>query len=328
MFPLAEWIETHAGHRHDLARSGMFGAIPELRPGPADLRRADAGELRRALAEDLGVEARRLFLTHGATEANAAVLQYLARRHRGTRAVARARFPEYGPLTDTARWTGFRLTQSVGPAAVAVISLPRNPEGELWDRERLLAWSAGARALLVDETFREFAGTPSQVDLERPGVWVTGSFTKFYAADELRIGFVVAPEREASRYEVYHDLVFDQVPRYSCAGALRLLERRAEVRRAVESVLSANRTAWSAAFPERPVPVAPVSFDRTDRSGGDALAERCLSASVLVCPGRFFGDPAGVRLCLTRRSFPQDLAAYLRVRDAPGPITRRRAAGA
>ncbi len=65
-------------------------------------------------------------------------------------------------------------------------------------------------------------------------------------------------------------------------------------------------------------PVAPVFFDRVRTESGDDLARRCLLASVLVCPGTFFGDPGGVRLCLTRRSFPNDLEAYLRVRNGPG----------
>lgn len=324
MFPLAEWIESHSGCRHNLALSGMVGSIPGRGARAPRTRPDDAERLRRTLAGDLGVDPRRVFLTHGATEANAGVLQYLARRRRGTPSRGRVHWPEYGPLYDTAKWAGFQPTGGAGRAAVALISQPRNPEGDLWDRGRLLEWAEGAADLLVDETFREFAGTRSLSDLERPGVWVTGSFTKFYGADALRVGFAAVPEAEQARYGEYHDLVYDRLPDLSVAGALALLSARERIRREVGRVLKPNRAAWRSAFPGRRVPVAPVSFDRTDPAGGDTLARRCLANSVLVCPGRYFGAPEGVRLCLSRRTFPQDLAAYLRVRNGRSGFTPTR----
>ncbi|MHB8352324.1 MAG: hypothetical protein ACYDFT_06545, partial [Thermoplasmata archaeon] len=48
---------------------------------------------------------------------------------------------------------------------------------------------------------------------------------------------------------------------------------------------------------------------------GDRLTRAALRAGVLVAPGTLFGDRTGVRVCLTRRSFPKDLASYLQVRQ-------------
>ncbi len=315
-FPLAEWIDGHAHCRHNLATSGMVRTIPFPVPSPAEVRRADAGELRKQLANDLSVDDHRLFLTTGASQANALVLQFLARSRRGEGAgVCRFCPPEYPPMFDAARWVGFRLMEGADPAEVAVISQPRNPEGDLWDRGRFLDWASGARSILVDETFREFAGTRSLLGTDRPGLWATGSFTKFFAGDDLRVGFLVAPEDRAAEFARFHGLVTNPLADFSVAGATRALRDREKTRRKVLSVLRANIAAAHAAFPGLRMPEGPVMFDRPESGeGGDALALRALRASVLVCSGSFFGDPSGVRLCLTRRSFSEDLAAYLAVR--------------
>ena len=314
-FPLADWIDEHRGCRHDLGTSGMRGSIRHPTPSAAEVRSVDAGAVRRAFAESLDVDPSRVFLTHGASEGNAAVLWFLAHRYRGRQLRCRVRYPEYPPLFHVARWAGFELTDLRDPVTVAVVSRPRNPEGDLWGRDRLEAWAGRTRSLLVDETFREFANRPSVGRDQRPGVWATGTLTKFFAADEVRVGFVVAPEEERSSYERFHGLVFDEVSPTSLAGALVTLRARERIRREVRRVLARNRTAFGKAFPRTRLPQAPVFFDRDVVPDGDSFAKRCLNASVLVCPGSFFGDPSGVRLGLTRRSFPQDLAAYLRVRE-------------
>ncbi|MGA7476034.1 MAG: aminotransferase class I/II-fold pyridoxal phosphate-dependent enzyme [Thermoplasmata archaeon] len=327
-FPLAEWIDGHAHCRHNLATSGMVGATPSPAPSAAEVRRADASELRKRLADDLAVDDRRVFLTTGASQANALALLFLARFRKGESSRA-CRFcpPEYPPLFDTARWAGFRLTEGEGTAQVALVSQPRNPEGDLWDRARFLDWASGARSVLVDETFREFAGTRSLLGTDRPGLWATGSFTKFFAGDDLRVGFLVAPEDRVPEFARFHGLVTNPLAPFSIAGATRALRDREKIRRSVLAILRANVAVAHASFPKLRPPEGPVMFDRPESGeDGDALAHRALEASVLVCSGSFFRDPSGVRLCLTRRSFSADLAAYLAVRArAPNgrPPTKR-----
>lgn len=336
-FPLGEWIERHADCRHDLAQSGMHGTIPAPVPSPREIRAADEEELRNQIAGLVGVDAGRVFLTTGASQANALAILYVARRRPGLAApVCRYCPPEYPPLFDTARWAGFRLSTTRRDAELAVISQPRNPEGDLWDRARLLEWADSARSILVDETFREFAGTRSVLGGDRTGLWASGSFTKFFAGDDLRVGFLVAPEESREDFGRFHGLVTNKLAPFSVAGATRALEERERARRKVLAILRANVAAARAAFPRLRAPQAPVMFDRPDSGeGGDSLAARSLESSVLVCSGSFFGDPSGVRLCLTRRSFPVDMAAYLAVRaerpggrssrGSPGPISARAA---
>ncbi len=336
-FPLADFLDAHRDCRHNLGESGMHGTLPPP-PAPARTRgREVLDDLREELARSIGIPPDRLTLTHGATEANAWVTFYLRRGTGVRRPSCRVRLPEYPPLFEVAQAAGFRLVEDQQRAQLAVVSRPRNPEGDLWDRSRLLAWAEGAPQLLVDETFREFADARSLARGGDRGIWVSGSFTKFYGADDLRVGYVIAPPEEAERFGRFAGLVLDELSPASAAGALTLLRRRTAVRREVRRVLDRNLAVLAAADPTSPRPVGPVYFDRSV-TDADRLVDRCLEASVLVTPGRFFGEPGGVRIGLTRRSFPKDLDAYLRIRRqfAPGRLrapangrgARRRRGGA
>ena len=267
------------------------------------------------------MDTRRVFLTTGASAANAMVVLFLERAREGAEsAKCRVCYPEYPPIFDVAREAGFRLTDSLDRVDLAVVSQPRNPEGNVWDRSRFLEWTSGARSVLVDETFREFAATPSLVGTDRPRLWTTGSFTKFFAGDDVRVGFLVAPEEPAEEFARFHGLAANHLSPFAVAGASRALRDREQTRVRVRKILDRNVAALRALLPRCLPPRAPVAFDRPGPAdAGDRLARRALRSSVLVCSGSFFGDPSGVRLCLTRRSFPVDLAAYLRVRDAAHP---------
>ena len=313
-FPLKDWIDAHAGCRHNLGESGMHASVRQPPASRVRFDRSVLTELGLELAEELRVGPERLFLTHGATEANALITFHLTRAVSGRVPTGRVLLPEYPPLVELLDVAGARLAPSPRSADLAIVSRPRNPEGDLWSRARLFAWAKGARHLLVDETFREFTGERSLSGLGERGLWTTGTFTKFFGADHLRVGFAVAPPEEAAGFGRLVGLAVDELAPASAAGALRLLREAGRIRAEARSVHERNRAYLRRADPGSPDPAGPVYFDR--RAGdGDRLAEACLRASVLVCPGRFFGDADGVRVGLTRRSFPRDLDAYLRVRD-------------
>jgi aspartate/methionine/tyrosine aminotransferase len=214
-----------------------------------------------------------------------------------------------------ARSAGYRLVTGPGRTSLSIVSQPRNPAGDLWSHDRLVEWSRGSRALVVDETFREFTPARSVQRFGLANLWTTGSFTKAYGADDLRVGFIVPPEAEQDRFARFHGLVADEMPNYSVAGALATLAARDRLLGEVRRVVNRNRELWRRATPGGPPLAAPVAFDDPVPSGGDRFSRRCLRASVLVCPGSLFGAPSGVRVCLTRRSFPRDLREYLGVRD-------------
>jgi histidinol-phosphate/aromatic aminotransferase/cobyric acid decarboxylase-like protein len=314
-FPLGDWIDAHARVRHNLGQSGMKGSLHSYARSLRRLPAADPDRLRTALARLVGVPSSSVFLTHGATEGNALVLQFLARTCRiGSNRTPRLRTepPEYPAIPDTARFAGFDLVGPGDPTDVVALSAPRNPLGTAVGPGELDDLSEGSRAVLVDETFREFSGRPSAARERRPGRWVTGSFTKVFGADDVRVGFIAAPPDADPEFARFHRLAADQVAPHSVAEALALLRDRSTVIGEARTLLRANEAALREAFPSLPPLGAPVWFDRG--FDGDRLARRALRASVLVCPGSFFGAPHGVRIGLTRRSFPEDLAAYLAVR--------------
>ncbi len=305
----------------------MAGSIRHPRPTAAEVGRAREIDLRDRLAGMLRVDARRVFLAAGATSANATVLHFLARRARTSERRCRVKFPEYPPLYGTAAYLGLPPTDGDGRAAVALVSQPRNPEGRRWSWSELEDWAEPARHLVIDETFREFSGRASLASRGRARTWITGSFTKFFGADDLRVGYAVVPETEIEEFERYVGLVTDSLPKYSIAGALACLDALPRLRAEVRQITDRNIAVLRARLPA-PALAAPLYFDRVDGVPGDEVARRCLAASVLVCPGSLFGDPSGVRVCLTRRSFPRDFAAYLGVRERllDRPIRRNRAA--
>ncbi len=292
----------------------MRGTVAHPAPSRAEVRAASDETLRRALAELVGVGRERLFLTHGATEAAALTMQFVSRRIRSGSRRCRVAFPEYPPLWGIARSAGFRLVADRRPAELAIVSQPQNPTGERWSAERLAGWTEGARSIVVDETFREFTAASSVARAGRRGLWTTGSFTKVYGADDLRVGFVVVPPGECASFARFHGLVTDEIAPYSVAGALATLARRDRILGTVRAIFERNRETWQRAMPGGPALEAPLAFDDPVPLDGDRFSRRCLRSSVLVCPGSFFGRRSGVRVCLTRRSFPADLAAYLRVR--------------
>ncbi|MCI4340665.1 MAG: aminotransferase class I/II-fold pyridoxal phosphate-dependent enzyme, partial [Thermoplasmata archaeon] len=331
-FPLGEWIDRHAGVPHNLAQSGLKGTLPALsaalrRPEPADF-----AALQAELARTLGVASPRLFLTHGATEGNTLALVFLARRLRQTGRGALTYHvprPEYPPLSAIAEWAGFaRHTGRRGPD-VAVCSSPNNPTGVPQvpgtdgssDPDR-------AQAILIDETFREFTTVRSRAVAGDPKVWTTGTFTKVYGADHIRVGFVVAPPADAPRFAEFHGVTTDEVAAASVSAARAILRDRTNILAESRRRLERNAAVLRSALDGVPRLAAPVYFDR-GRQGldGDRLATAAARGGVLVCPGSYFDDPSGVRICLTQPSFPDDLAAYLAVRerwlDRPTPRASR-----
>jgi histidinol-phosphate/aromatic aminotransferase/cobyric acid decarboxylase-like protein len=314
-FPLGDWIDSHASVPHNLGGSGMIGSLRSVARSLARLPAPDPDRLRRSLAARVGVPGDALFLTHGASEGNAIVLHFLAgtlRTRLGRAPRLRVEAPEYPPIPDTAGLAGFRVVASGKTADAAALSAPRNPLGTPVGDGELEDIAGGTRAVLVDETFREFSDRPSSAGARRPGRWVTGTFTKAYGGDAIRVGYVAAPPESVDPFTTYHGLVTDRVPLHSVSSALALLRDRRTILGESRALFRANERALRAEFPDLPPLGAPVWLDRG--VDGDRLARRAVRAGVLVCPGSYFGTPNAVRIGLTRRTFPADLRAYLAVR--------------
>lgn len=273
-------------------------------------------ELRRAFARVNQVPPERLFLTHGATEANLLILTFLAQRIRAERGRA-PRFwipaPEYPPLRDLPPYVGYAPAR--GPAAADVISVsePNNPTGLSLLDERTLGGDGDRATRIVDQTFREFTRAPPIARLGRRRLWVMGTLTKVYGADSVRVGFVIPPEEECERFDDFHGMALDKNPPISVDRAMALVRHRTAVLAEARRIFEGNLRALRDRVGDVGDLVAPLWFDRVP--DGDRVGRVALRDGVLVCSGSYFGSPSGVRICLTRRSFPADLDAYLAVRD-------------
>lgn len=281
-------------------------------------REPDAEALRRELARAVGVPASCLFLTHGASEGNTAVLFYLSHRLRtagNSRPTVFVRLPEYPPLRNAAELSGFSPVRPGRIADLAIQSDPQNPTGLSGSESAIEELRGRARSILVDEAFREFSTARSHARHRQRGLWTTGTFTKAYGGDGIRVGFVTAPDEEVEPFEAFHGVLLNGLADASVGAARALLRDRSTILRETRQIVAANRRALVATFPEASGIQAPLWFDRISGKDGDRFARALLRRSVLVCPGSFFGVSDGVRLCLTRRSFPADLEAYLLARS-------------
>jgi len=318
-FPLADWINAHPDAPHHLAHSGMVDSLDSLPRALSEAHDPDPVALRASLARIYGVSPSRIFLTHGASEGNSVALVYLARATaRRTGRTPRIFAPrlEYPPIPDTARAVGFRRVVTPSGADLVAFSAPRNPEGTRVDPAEAAPWQEAGRTLLVDQTFREFSDDPAWTRRHDPNLWLTGSFTKIFGADRLRVGFVIPPEKEEAAFALVHGLLLDLLPHASISGARAILSHRAEILQESRALFRRNERTLRKAVGALPRLAAPVWFDCGERGlDADRLQSAALRAGVLVCSGSFFGDPTGVRLCLTRRTFPEDLEAYLRIRS-------------
>jgi histidinol-phosphate/aromatic aminotransferase/cobyric acid decarboxylase-like protein len=318
-FPLKAWIDDHASVPHHLSHSGMGGMLRSYDAAIARPEASDEVALRKEIAAMIGVPPSRLFLTHGATEANALTLSFLAEsaRRAGTpRPRCAFQPPEYPPLTDAAQWLGLEPVAATSPHEMAITSSPVNPTGLRRSPEEVLALGAEGCPLVVDETFRQFTERPSLAPGADRRTWVLGSFTKVFGGDDLRIGYVIAPEVEVEAFGRFYSVVLDDIPDASVQLGRALLRDRDQILTEVRDLFGANLRTLQSLVPGVPRLEAPVFFDR-GRAGldGDGLARAALEEGILVCPGSLFDDPTGVRLCLTQRSFDDDLAAYLSVRE-------------
>ncbi|MGC2290112.1 MAG: pyridoxal phosphate-dependent aminotransferase [Thermoplasmata archaeon] len=317
-FPLGQWVDEHSTVRYNLARSGMFGSlhtVPRLLRNPSA---AEPEDLRARLARGHRVDAAEVFLTHGAHEANFLALAFLAGRARRTARALRVRIdsPEYPQLVDATRAAGGTVVSGTRRADAWLLSNPNNPTGRWRSAHEILTDHRGAQLTVVDETFREFTPVPSLAAAGEENVWVTGTFTKTYGADEIRVGWSIPPKPLTGAYGRFHRVAADKVAPRSIGAAMRILSSRDEVLREVREIFGRNVRRLRRAIPGSNRPRAPVWFDRAIGGGsGTALQNAALRRSVLVCSGEFFGDPSGVRLCLTRHSFPEDLGHYLAVRE-------------
>ncbi len=159
-----------------------------------------------AVAAYLGVEPSCLLLTSGGMEAIFLAVRAL---RPGSALIREPAFGGYREALAASEVPvhGFsgRLEELLGegpaPRQLLVVGQPGNPTGCLEDPQLLLALAEHlARrggTLLLDEAFIDFLPEPQAYSLrhaiDRPGLLITGSLTKFFTLPGLRVGYALGP---------------------------------------------------------------------------------------------------------------------------------------
>lgn len=283
-------------------------------------------ELERVLGGMWGTPGGRVLLTAGASEANAVAFGALLEP--GDEVLVES--PGYQPHREAPRLFGVGVRRferplasegsplaavveaALGPATrVVVVTHPHNPSGvaltpadaralqELAERQRL--W------ILCDEIFRDAMGEPRATYATLGPRWVvTSSLTKVYGLGGLRLGWIAGSEEVLARCAAVHHALSASLALPSIALALDLVPHLDILRDRSLRMLAANRERWDdllrrgTPFAKLPPPRGTTAWALWPEVGqGDAFASfASRHFDLAVTPGRFFGDPRGVRVGL------------------------------
>jgi len=326
------WSKANTG-RWPLSLADSAVAAPDLaalglphEAGPPPAYGEALERLAVALGARLGAPGGRVLVTAGASEANACVFAGLLEP--GEEALVES--PGYEPHRVAASLFGVRVRpfarrrkQRYGRVAEAV-------EGALTPATRLVMLTdlhnpsgvplgdadvAGLTALaerrglwlVCDETFRDADDRPTGTLSSVSERWVTTStFTKAYGLGSLRIGWAAGSPVALALCAAVQDALSVEPAGPSLELALALLPHLGALRERAHAILATNRARWRRAVAdglpcdaEVPARGTTTFVHLPGPAGGDAFAAFAAERfDLLVVPGRFFGEPRGVRIAL------------------------------
>jgi aspartate/methionine/tyrosine aminotransferase len=340
-----------ARHRFNLAPSDVdapdleamgLPSMVGLPRGTGDLQ----AELECAFGACWGAPGGRVMLTAGGSEANAVVFGALLER--GDEVLVET--PGYEPHREAPRLfdiTVRRFERPMGAAASAggslasaveaalspatrmvVLTHPHNPSGAPLGSRDLEALEALAERhglwLLCDEIFRDAMEGPRGTLAARGRCWVaTSSLTKVYGLGALRLGWIAADPSVLQRCGPVQNALSAAPSVPSIALALALVPHLDVLRARTHRMLAENRARWEDLLRDGVPFACPAKSEGTTAwavfagaGEGDAFSRFASEhASLAVTPGRFFGDPRGVRIALGGEP-PRTAAALTTLRHA------------
>ncbi len=278
-------VVTHGGNLFEVSRENGWdwrevldfsASINPLGPAPgvpdairnaiakvAHYPEREPARLRRALADLWQVDEERILPGNGATE----LLHFFARVEAHDQVtVAVPVFSEFHRAYPQALTVPANNPQTWPKDKLLVLTQPNNPTGATMCPAALEAWlAASANPVLIDESFLEFTGLPSAMNMpDRPNLFVLRSLTKFYALPGLRVGALVAAADVVSRWREQRQPW--QVNVLAEEAALAAIADAEHARRTVEFV-AAERAA-SRPRPPQPTIYMFSSSIRPPRSAG------------------------------------------------------------
>ncbi len=304
-FEIGRWISTHTG-KYNMSSSGMGGVLSIKKYVDLNLAYSE-DDLKQMIANLHGVDKNNIVITHGATEGFFLVAYYLKHNNHNYYEV---NLPEYELIYKVPEMLEYKK----GKNDVFFGSSPNNPLGNLMEEQK------NFKARVIDETFMEF-----YKDLDRikyGSSYILNTFTKVYAGDELKLGYIITPEKEdAQKIEKYKGLLTESVSTYNISIGVNILKDNDNIVKYVREIINKNhdiliKKRERLKFYKNIVPVnVPVSF--MDYSGytrlpADQVSEKLSSAGILAVPAKLFGiDGPYLRICTTKLNFEESYSKLI-----------------
>jgi aspartate/methionine/tyrosine aminotransferase len=284
-------------------------------------------ELERSIAARWGAPGGPVMLTAGGSEANAIVFGALLER--GDEVLVE--IPGYEPHREVPRLFDIavrRFERPLGAVAgggiaaaieaalspatrMVVFTHPHNPSGTPLTGHDVQALTALAERrglwLLCDEIFRDAMDGPLGTVATHGPRWVaTSSLTKVYGLGALRLGWIAGDAPVLERCGPVQNALSASPSVPSIALALALVPHLDTLRARTHHLLAENRARWADLLRDGVPFTCPSRSEGTTawavfpgEGEGDAFTRFASQhASLAVTPGRFFGDPRGIRVGL------------------------------
>lgn len=276
-----------------------------------------APRLRRAAARFWAVDEKNILAGNGAVE----LIYFLARTLRPEHVVLEVpTFSEYRKAFAASRILAVPAASSIGAAAgLSIVTRPNNPTGGGEDRERMLRWVRGLppeNKVLIDESFVDFAPEQALTELiDRPGVFLLRSLTKFFALPGLRVGCLLAHPRTIAELEAQREPWQVSAPAEAAAAAALADDDYAKRTRMLIAQERVRLTERLASLPSLSPQPSLANFVFCGYSGDvPVLAERLLQQRILIrdCSGIEGVAMSGFRIAVRDREANDRLIASLK----------------
>ncbi len=302
-FSIGKWLMNHKGE-YGLSSSGMYGVL-DINKYFNNYELKDDNDLKDEIASLHNVNKNNIVITHGATEAFSLVMFYLKKRYNGYN----VNYPEYELINKTPELLGYNNGSDVFAG-----SNPNNPTGTL------IKVNNENKINVIDETFMEFYQDLDKITYNDG--YIINTFTKLYAGDDLRLGYIVTPNIEdAEKIEGYKGLLTEGVSRINVSVGYKILKDNDNIVNYVRNIINNNhsiliKNKGKLKFYKNIEPLnVPVSFmdysNYTDMDSDD-LSEKLAEKGIIAAPARFFGVKGPyLRICITRLNFEESYSKLL-----------------
>jgi len=333
-FHLAEWVTHYTGQiKHNLTNSSIKPPLLKDMGISIDYdefqrnRNSYKGMFRRTLAETFNVPENNVLVTCSGSEALFLAMDSTLKP--GDEVVMTT--PNYPPLFQVPKLLGANVKCVAGKfeeefqpniaslrsaisskTKLVILTNPNNPSGSAVKRNLLeeILDAAGGLNVIVDEALREFgfqAAPPIAATLSGNCLSL-GTMSKFYGAEDLRIGWIIGHEKLIERAKRLKNWVTIENSIFSEMLACRIFEERSMFTKRAREFYEENvklvenwmgtrdELSWVKpdcgliCFPKFNLPIGSVE-----------LAERLAAENgVAIGPGAFFNYEKHFRLCFTR----------------------------